>query len=184
MASDGLFNIGKFSKKAKSKVVDETLSTLQSIPTFSDIKKNSLVQLAELMHFRDYRSQEYLYHEEDPALGLYVVQKGSVSLTKLDQSQNVHQLQLVNAGELFGEGSLIGDIRRFETAQVVTDSRLLGFFKPDLDTLLKSFPNIGAEILLALSDRFVNRQEVLWKMISERDNGIELIKESYQLDSI
>lgn len=177
-------NLTRFFKKSSGEVIDETQATLEQVAAFSELKGSVIEHLAEVMHFRDYRAKEFLYHEDDPALGLYIVQKGCVCLSKLDQDGDSHEMRIVDHNDMFGEGSLIGNLRRFETAQVTTDSRLLGLFKPDLVSLLRRFPNSGTDILLALSDRFVSRQEGLWKLLSELDGGIDLVKQSYELDRI
>jgi len=184
MSIGNKFNLTRFFRKSSGEVVDDTQSTLQQVAAFSELKGGVIEHLAEVMHFRDYRAKEFLYHEDDPALGLYIVQKGSVRLSKLDPDGDSHELRCVESNDMFGEGSLIGNLRRYETAQVLTDSRLLGLFKPDLVSLLRRFPNSGTDILLALSDRFVSRQEGLWKLLSEMDGGIDLVKQSYELETI
>jgi hypothetical protein len=56
-----------------------------------------------------------------------------------------------------------------ETAETVTEARVLGFFRPDLKNVLKRTPKAGAEIALALG-RYVAAQHVeLIRLMAEHD---------------
>ncbi len=182
MSNGFRFSLQRLFRSSKSSVESDALLTLQELDAFSHMSGNSLRDLAEVMHFRDYRAKEYLYHEEDPALGLYILQRGSVRLSKLDRDGDSYEIKILSDNAMFGEESLMGDRTRFESAQVISDSRLIGFFKPDLDTLLHRLPNLGVEVIQALADRIAEKQEMLLKKVVSFEDGMDLVKSTYNLD--
>jgi CRP-like cAMP-binding protein len=65
--------------------------------------------------------------------------------------------------------SLLGDFRRLETAETITEARVLGFFRPDLKNVMRRNPKAAAEITMAMA-RYVAAQHVeAIRLIEERD---------------
>lgn len=147
-----------------------SLQALQRSPLFRHAPSRALRELTEAVHQRDYRRDEFIYYERDPGLGLYVVQRGRVRLLTEDESGTAHELRKVDEHEAFGVLSLFGDFRRMETAQAVTETRLLGFFRPDLRTLSQRHPRTGTAVLMALARHLASRQVNVLKLIAE-DKG-------------
>ena len=148
----------------------EVVEVLKQVSLFKGLSRSALRELAEVMHPRDYRRDEYLYYENDPGLGLYIVQRGRVRLVVTDESGGEQELRQAVENEFFGALSLLGESRRMETAQAVIDTKVLGVFSPDLKTMLKRNPSVGAATVAALGRHLAARQVALMKQISE-DRG-------------
>ncbi len=148
----------------------EVVEVLKQMPLFKGFSRSALRELAEVMHPRDYRRDEFLYYENDPGLGLYIVQRGRVRLVVEDEDGEVQELRQTVENEFFGALSLLGESRRMETAQAVTETRVLGFFSPDLKTMLKRNPSVGAAAVAALARHLAARQVALMQQIAQ-DRG-------------
>lgn len=159
-------------KRAEDTRLSEVVATLRHAPLFAELSGSDLVELAEVMHQRAYRRDEFVYYEGDPGLGLYVVQRGGVVLLGEDADGSVHELRNVEEGEVFGELSLLGDFRRLETAQALTDTRVLGFFSPDLKTMLKRNPRASAAVLAAVARHLAAREVELLRQLSDAEGAI------------
>jgi CRP-like cAMP-binding protein len=147
----------------------EIVDVLGSVPAFEHASTSTLHVMAEAVHRRTYRRGESLYYEGDPGLGLYVVEEGRIRLTTEPEPGRSRELRQVGATDMFGVLSVLGDFRRMETAETVTEARVLGFFRPDLKNVLKRTPKAGAEIALALG-RYVAAQHVeLIRLMAEHD---------------
>ena len=132
--------------------------------------------MAEAVHRRSYRRGESLYYEGDPGLGLYIVEEGRIRLATEPEPGQTRELRRVAAGEMFGVLSVLGDFRRMETAETVTEARVLGFFRPDLKNVLKRTPQAGAEISLALG-RVVAAQHVeLVRLMAQHDGRDDALR--------
>lgn len=148
----------------------EAMETLSKVPAFATCSQDTLHVLAEMVHRRTYRRGECLYYEGDPGLGMYVVQEGRIRLTAEDQQPGtVYELRRAGPNDAFGILSLLGDFRRMETAQTITEARVLGFFRPDLSNLMKRNPQAGAEITMALARFLANQHIELIRLMAESD---------------
>lgn len=155
--------------------LQEVVNTLREVPIFQHFPRGVLYDLAELVHLRTYKRDEFIYYERDPGIGFYIVQHGRVRLLTED-GRGVHELRQVSEYELFGELSVLGDFRRMETAQAVTEVEVLGFFSPDLTSMLKRNPRAGADVLAALARYVAARQVALVERIAERSGKVEAMQ--------
>ena len=150
--------------------------TLKQVALFHGLSRRVLRDLAESVHTRDYRRDEFIYFERDPGLGMYVVQQGRVRLLVEDDAGSVHELRQVTNGGIFGKISLLGDYRRMETAQAVTETRVIGLFRPDLKTIVKRHPASGAAILDVLARNLAMLESELLRVIIEKDGKLEAMR--------
>ena len=148
------------------------VGTLRETPLFRGFSRTVLNHLAEAVHVRDYRRDEFLYYERDPGLGLYIVHQGRVRLLVEDEDGGVHELRQVSQGEIFGRLSLLGDFRRMETAQAITDTRVIGLFRPDLHSILKRHPATGAALLERLVHHLATTQTELLRFVARREGKV------------
>jgi CRP-like cAMP-binding protein len=107
--------------------------------------------MASVTHRRTYRRGESLYYEGDPGLGLYIVESGRIRLVTDREPDRSHELRVLEANDMIGGLSLLGDFRRLETAETVTEAQVLGFFRPDLKNVQRRNPKDGTEIIMALA---------------------------------
>ena len=132
---------------------------LTSVPALEHLSKRALHAMAEAVHRRTYRRGESLYYQGDPGLGLYVIERGTVRLLTEPEPDRTRELRTIEAPGLFGVLSILGDFHRMETAETVTETRALGFFRPDLKNVLRRDPKAGSEITMALA-RWIAAQHV------------------------
>ncbi len=148
----------------------EIAASLRQVPLFQPLSLSALRSLAEVVHARTYRRDEVLYYEGDPGLGLYVIRSGRVRLLLEDEEGRVHELRQAMEGEVVGDESLLGDFRRSETAQAVTETQVLGFFRPDLNVIVRRNPAVGATIIGALARHVVAREVELIRLLTLRES--------------
>lgn len=137
----------------------EIADRLQSIPALSSLSNSARYAMAGVTHRRTYRSGEALYYEGDPGLGLYIVESGRVRLIADREPDRPDELRVLETNDMIGALSLLGDFRRLETAETVTEAQVLGFFRPDLKNVRRRNPTAGTEIVMALA-RHVAAQHV------------------------
>lgn len=156
----------------------EIAEVLRSVPAFRTLSSNALYAMAAATHRRTYRRGESLYYEGDPGLGLYVVESGRVRLFSDADPSHPRELCEADAHDMFGVLSLLGDFRRLETAETVTEARVLGFFRPDLKNVMRRSPKAGTEIVMALARRVASQHVEMFRRIEERD-GRDVALETY-----
>lgn len=156
----------------------EIVDVLQAVPMLGHLSSGTLYEMAGATHRRSYRRGETLYYEGDPGLGLYIVESGRIRLRCEDEGGRMHELREVGANEMFGVFALLGDFRRFETAETLTEAQVLGFFRPDLKNVMRRSPRAGAQIVMAFG-RHVAAQQVELIRILEENEGRTQALESY-----
>lgn len=154
----------------------EGIETLKQVTIFTGLPGKALRDLADAVHVRDYKRDEFLYYERDPGLGMYVIQRGRVRLLVEDESGVAHELRQVDKNEFFGKLSLLGDHRRIETAQAITETRVLGLFRPDLKTILKRHPGSGAAVIEALARNLAAMETEIIRVLIEKDGKVEAMR--------
>lgn len=156
----------------------EIAEVLQAVPAFRSLSSTALYAMAAATHRRTYRRGESLYYEGDPGLGLYVVESGRVRLFSDADPGHQRDLCEVEAHDMFGVVSLLGDFRRLETAETITEARVLGFFRPDLKNVMRRSPKAGGEIVMALARRVASQHVEMFRGIEERD-GRDVALDTY-----
>ena len=124
---------------------------LQAIPLFAQLSKRDFSMLFNIIHNRSYVAHEYIFHQGDPGIGLYVIREGEVRIErKLDSAETI-LLAKFKSGDFFGELALVDDEKRSASAIAESEVKLAVIFKPDLDEFITHFPKRGVKILQGIS---------------------------------
>lgn len=159
----------------------EVAEVLRAVPALGHLSSRALRAMASATHRRTYRRGESLYYEGDPGLGLYVVESGRVRLVSDAEPGRSRELRELDANDMFGEVSILGDFRRLETAETVTETRVLGFFRPDLKNVMRRHPKAGTEIVMALARRVAAQHVEVVRLLEERsgrDGALDVYAEA------
>lgn len=124
------------------------------LKNFSPLERYEFLQLC---HRRKYKSGEYIYYQGDPGTGMYFIEEGIVELIVETKSEEKEEDEVetpsyeLQAPDSFGALSIGYELRRMSSAQCQTDATLLGFFKPDFETLRNRHPQIAIKFMEVLS---------------------------------
>ena len=132
----------------KNDHTDPILKALENVPIFEHLTDKELSEVARLTHERTYKKDEHIFKKLAPAEGMYVILDGEVKITDSDTETIFASLQ---SDDFFGELALLDEEPRSASAIATIPSRLIGFFRTDLLTLMKRSPDLGNKILLNLS---------------------------------
>jgi len=156
--------------------IREILATLKEVTMFRNFSRGAMRDLAEAIHVRRYNRDEFIYYERDPGLGLYIVKQGRVRLLVEDEEGGVFELRQIKKNETFGQLSILGDFRRMETAQAVTDTEVLGFFRPDLKNIIKRHPSTGAAVVESLARHIAARKVKMVRQVAEKEGKVAAMR--------
>lgn len=145
----------------------ELLRVLRHVPVFQHLPRRTLKILLPYLHARTYRRHEVIYFEGDPSLGMYIIIQGTVRLFMENKTGQFEELTRLGEYDTCGQLALLGEFRRLETAQAVTEVHALGLFRPDLKLLLRRHPAAGATILQAVARYVAARQIELVALLSQ-----------------
>lgn len=115
-----------------------------------NLSKIERYEFLQMCHRRTYKKGEFIFHQNDPGTGMYFIEKGKVQLITQAEDGNefTHNIE---SPESFGVLSIGYEFRRFASAKCETDCTVLGFFKPDFETLKKRHPLIAVKFMETLA---------------------------------
>ena len=144
-----------FLKKEK----ESEVKLIQNCPLFSDLTNKEMSFLTSLLHHRIYADGEIIFKPAS-STGMYIILKGRVNILQ-GQPNSQEESSLISTlkeGNFFGELALVHKTAyQSMFAQSAGDSKLLGFFQPDLKLILENYPKMGVKILTKISEILSNR---------------------------
>jgi CRP/FNR family cyclic AMP-dependent transcriptional regulator len=153
-------NIFKF----RQKKTDEIENLLLHIPIFQDLKHFELQSIKRILHQREYKKDEVIFHQGDVGLGMYIVEEGTVEIIS---DPGRHALAILEKGDFFGEVGLLDDSLRSATAISKTHCKMLCFFKPELLDIINRNPRLGSKILFKLAWTIGERLKITNEQLRE-----------------
>lgn len=123
-------------------------------------------EFLQLCHRRKYKAGEYIYYQGDPGTGMYFIEEGMVDLIVESTDPHVEKPTFtLSPSDTFGALSVSYEIRRMSSARCVTDCTLLGFFRPDFETLRDRHPSIAIKFLEVIAMIAVRQMEQTTKRL-------------------
>ncbi|HSQ36207.1 MAG TPA: cyclic nucleotide-binding domain-containing protein [Candidatus Binatia bacterium] len=130
---------------------------LQNVPLFAKLRKRELRDIESLIHRRQYKCSEVVFWQNEPGVGMYIVQSGAVGIFVDYDAPGQKQLATLNPGDFFGEMALLEDDNRSATAVALSECQLIGIFHPDLFDLFERKPELGIKVLATLGNMLAQR---------------------------
>ena len=145
------------------------IESLKSVPIFKDFSSREMTHILDLFHTRNYLAGEYIFYQDDPGIGLYIIREGEVEIQRNSDS-GIISLAKFGRGDFFGELALIDGEKRSASAIAKRDCNIAVIFKPDLDDYIEKFPKKGIKILQGFAEIVTMR---LRKLNEEHFVGIK-----------
>ncbi len=173
-----MFGFKRFNKVKNQADIIFNSRFLQNLTT---LERSEFLQYC---HRRQYNEDEYIYYQGDPGTGMYFVEEGKVELIiepEPGTDSDTHSY-IIEAPESFGALSIGYELRRISNAKCLTDCTLMGFFKPDFETLKKRHPNIAVKFMETLAMIAMKQLEIVTKelkKVSSAERAFSLQFETY-----
>lgn len=144
-------------RRAQNKVPkanDNTLRSLNDLKNFFDDNGTSFV----------FNDEEIIYNEGDNSNYVFLVAKGGVKCSKLNEQGKNLTTSLYKEDDLFGYTSFSQNLPYKETAIAIGTTDLIGIKKSELTTILKENHKVVLELVDLLSDNLKGVKEQLLDM--------------------
>lgn len=96
---------------------------------------------------------QVVFGEGDAGRDMYIVESGEVEIVRRGHGGRQDRIAVLEAGDFFGEMSLLEGRPRNATARCLTDARLLPIDAATFDRMLRQYPEVTIRILRSLSSR-------------------------------
>jgi len=97
----------------------ETLDKLRQVSLFTGFSDNELVRLLKICRTRNYRQGQYIFHEGDKGVSLFVLVAGTLEIRKKTGEEEKVLVEM-HPGDCFGEMAIITDEPRMAGAMAAT----------------------------------------------------------------
>ena len=129
----------------------ELEETISSMPPFTHLNQSEIESLLSIIHNRNYVAGEYIFYQDDPGIGLYIIQEGEVIIERTTPKGSKLILADLTTGDFFGDLALIDGNKRSGTAKALSACKLGVIFKPDFDGFIEKYPKQGVNILRGIT---------------------------------
>lgn len=141
----------------KSPEESELTSMLKELPSFNKLSAKEMRQLIDAFHHRQYKNGEFVFHQDDPGIGLYFILEGNIGIELTTPKENTILLAQLKRGDFFGEVAMVEGETRTASAIAKSPSKLAVIFKPDFEEFLQRNQKSGIDIILGITKIVINR---------------------------
>jgi len=132
---------------------------LGRVSIFAGLTPDQLRDLASVAVPRRWAAGEVIFREGDAGDTCYVVQDGSVRVTRNHSDGRTITLAELHAGDLFGELAMFGSEKRSATVEAAEDTTAVALLAGDMRRLLLRHPDIAIKLLAAFAERLKEANE-------------------------
>lgn len=146
----------------------ENIELLKKVRIFHGLAEAELRRFAEITQEKKFIKDTVIIEERAEGQALFIVKRGTVSVSKIDQEMETELVKLV-AGEHFGEMSLLENAKTSARVKAYNDVECIVISRDQFVNLLDQEVAIAAKVYknftLALSERLRSTSEelVVWK---------------------
>ena len=127
------------------------INTLRSCQLFTGLPLADLEQIAAVTVLKSLDKDEYLFHEGDPAVGFYIVQRGAVNVHRVNAAGKEQIIHVFRTGDSFAEVALASPTGYPADARVLEPTQVLLVQKDGILALLKRQPELALRMLGSMS---------------------------------
>lgn len=131
------------------KFVDEAN---QYLATLGNIRRSIETLSSDQNFVKRFKSDTMIFSESMPGDELYIIQQGSIKITKIIDDSEV-LLAVLKPGDIFGEMALIEDKPRSASAIAYEDTTLLSINKSNFSQIIAAQPQISERITTLFAER-------------------------------
>jgi CRP/FNR family transcriptional regulator, cyclic AMP receptor protein len=146
---------------------------LAEVPVFSLLDAQERSTLAELLETEHFKEGDYIFHLGDAGHSLYIVLNGRVQVYVENTEGDKIVLSEIEAGEVFGEISLLDGGPRTATAIAIDNTELLRLDRESLQELVSKHPHAALDLLTVMGRRLRSTDELLRSHVSRNANEEE-----------
>jgi CRP/FNR family cyclic AMP-dependent transcriptional regulator len=143
---------------------------LAGIEFFDMLDEDDRTALADVIDYEKLDEGQLLFQTGEPGESLYIVRSGEIELFIKDTAGQKIVLNVVRAGDMFGELSLLDSGPRSATATALTETELLVLDRDDLLLLFQKKPDAALHMLAAMSGMTRKADQLLRTRVSRNVN--------------
>ena len=131
------------------------------VPLFAGLSEEQALRLEEVAQRRTFRRGEVIFHKGDAGSTLYMIVQGQVKIVLPSDSGEEALLAVLDAGDFFGELSLIDEQPRSATVVATAPTETLVLHREEFLKFLVASPGMAVDMLRILAQRLREADEFI-----------------------
>jgi len=128
-------------------------SILREVPIFSELSDQEIETIMQMANRRVFNKSTMILLEEDAAETLFIIEYGSVKITRLNDEGREVILAILGSAEFFGEMALLDGQGRSANVIALEETALYTLVRRDFLDVLHRFPSISIQLLKEMTQR-------------------------------
>lgn len=138
---------------------------LRQVSLLSDLSDNDLQKLETVVRERSFRKNEVIFHAQEPGSALFIIKRGRVKVSMDDRQGREIILRVLEAGDFFGEMSLLDGEPRSATVTALEPCQALVLFREQFLKFISNHPEVVMKMLTTLSRRLRKADEKISRLV-------------------
>jgi len=126
-------------------------STLSKTPIFAASAHDELEQIAGVCRSIRLARNEYLFRENEPAAGFFIVQSGAISVQRMDSAGKEMVIHVFRSTDSFAEAALASGVGYPADARAIESSTVLLVPRQEFLNLVRRKPEMALRMLASIS---------------------------------
>jgi CRP-like cAMP-binding protein len=118
---------------------------------FCDLNQGELAEVSVHKITNVYKKGQTLFHEGNPAFGLFCINSGKIKLTKSSPDGKDSIVRLIGPGDVLGHRSLFDEGNAQGTATALEESTICFLDKKYITKIIKEKPHLASQVITHLS---------------------------------
>jgi len=144
--------------------------SLQKSEIFKGLTAKQYADLLEKGRNLKLQPKSILFHQGDPAISCFLVNRGRLKMTKLNEQGREVIFRYIGAGELIAAVALLKDRNYLVTAESIEATDVTSWNKPAMMQLMHRYPDIAINLLGIILERIDDVQHRYLEVCTERVN--------------
>jgi CRP/FNR family transcriptional regulator len=119
---------------------------LQNFNLFSSMGRKTMEELSGMTRMKTSGKKEIIFFPDEPSQTVYFLKEGKIKITRISEEGKSITLQLLGPGEIFGEGSILGQDTHQNMAEVVEDALICTISKDMFQEMLRMKPDLNLSL--------------------------------------
>ena len=153
----------------------KNIELLKTVSLFWDLNKTELGYISDKMVSKKFENGNLIFLEESEGKNLFFVVEGSVKVTRLSKDGREVILAMLNAGDFFGEMSLLDGEARSANVIALEKTEVLSLNRDDFLVVLHDYPKIAIQLLKEMTSRLrKSDRQIVSLSLSDAEKRIAL----------
>jgi len=130
-----------------------TLWYLNTNKLFAGLSEEKRAGMANMLRPVNIKKKSFIYNMGDSAEKIYILKEGRIKITRLTEDGKELTIDILEAGDIFGEMAIAGEQERETNAEALEDSFICAMGKLDFERFIAENPGLSMSITKLFGSR-------------------------------